>query len=370
MYVKQHGGRLGGLPVKTIYEDSETKPELDVTKTKKLIEQDKVHLLASAMLAFEGLAVVDTIAKAKIALVGMTGVTADEYRKIRSPYLTAAAKHTPSQETFPLGTYAYKNLGFRRAALVCQDYTWGWQTCGGFHYAFQQAGGKVVQRIFAPIGTTDYAPFVTQLKRDVDVVYTTLVGADVPRFVKAYADFGLKGKIPLLGSEDLVAADAYRYYGPEGAGIRGITPFTTALNRPAMQRFVKAYRAISGGKDPTFWGEAAYVAAMIIDRTLQKLRAEGVPTAKLPDYVRNNATKFIATVRTINLSDTPSSPVTVDKYNFAIRNFYLVELVQKDGKIAEKIIKTFPHASQFWTYNPQQILKLPLFSRTFPKLND
>ena len=128
MYVKQHGGTLGGLPVKVIYEDSETKPELDVTKTKKLIEQDKVDLLASAMLAFEGLAVVDTIAKAKIALVGLTGVTADEYRKIRSPYLSAAAKHTPSQETFPLGTWAAKDRHYKTAAMVCQDYTWGWET--------------------------------------------------------------------------------------------------------------------------------------------------------------------------------------------------------------------------------------------------
>src|SRR5437773_3668567 len=118
MYLKQHGGKLGGLPVKVIYEDSETKPELDVTKTKKLIDQDKVDLLASAMLAFEGLAVVDTIAKAKIALVGLTGVTADEYRKIRSPYLSAAAKHTPSQETFPLGTWAAKDRHYKTAAMV------------------------------------------------------------------------------------------------------------------------------------------------------------------------------------------------------------------------------------------------------------
>ena len=367
MYVKQHGGKLGGLPVKVIYEDSETKPELDVTKTKKLIDQDKVHLLASAMLAFEGLAVVDTIAKSKIALVGLTGVTADEYRKIRSPYLSAATKHTPSQETFPLGTYAAKNLHYKRAALVCQDYTWGWQTCGGFHYAFEQGGGQVVQKIFVPIGTTDYAPFVTQLKRDVDVVYTTLVGADVPRFVKAYSDFGFMGKVPLLGSEDLIAADAYRYYGSEAAGIRGITPFTTALNRPEMKRFVSSYRALTG-KDPTFWGEASYVAAMVIDRTIKKLEAQGTPAAQIPDYIRQNATKFIQTIRTINLSDTPSSPVTVDKYNFAIRNFYLVELVKKqDGKIGEKLIKTFERASQFWTFSPEQLAKLPLFSRTFPK---
>jgi branched-chain amino acid transport system substrate-binding protein len=369
MYLSQHGGKLGGLPVKVIYEDSETKPELDVTKTKKLIEQDKVDLLASAMLAFEGLAVVDTIAKAKIALVGLTGVTADEYRKIRSPYLSAAAKHTPSQETFTLGTYAAKNLHYKRAAMVCQDYTWGWETCGGFHYAFEQAGGKVVQKIWVPIGTTDYAPFVTQLKRDVDVVYTTLIGADVPRFVKAYSDFGYMAKIPLLGSEDIVAADAYRYYGPEAAGIRGITPFSTALNRPEMKRYVSAYRALTG-KDPTFWGEATYVAAMIIDRTIQKLEAQGIPAAQIPDYVRHNAKKFIQTIRTINLSDTPSSPVTVDNYNFAIRNFYLVELVKKpDGKIGEKLIKTFEHVSQFWTFSPQQLAKLPVFSRTFPKVS-
>jgi branched-chain amino acid transport system substrate-binding protein len=369
MYLQQHGGKLGGLPVKVIYEDSETKPELAVTKTKKLIEQDKVHVLASAMLAFEGLAVVDTIAKAKIALVGLSGVTADEYRKINSPYLSAAAKHTPSQETFPLGTYAAKNLHYKRAALVCQDYTWGWETCGGFHYAFEQAGGKVVQRIFVPIGTTDYAPFVNQLKRDVDVVYTTLIGADVPRFVKAYNDFGYMGKIPLLGSEDIVAADAYRYYGPEAAGIMGSTPFSTALNRPEMKRYVAAYRKLTG-KDPTFWGETTYVAAMIIDRTIQKFEAQGVPKAQIPQYVRTHATKFIKTIRTIDLSDTPSSPVKVDKYNFAIRNFYLVELVQgKDGKLTQKLVKTFRNVSQFWTFSPQQLAKLPLFSRTFPKVS-
>ena len=366
MYIKQHGGKLGGLPVKTFFEDSETKPELDVTKTKKLIDQDKVHLLASAMLAFEGLAVVDTIKKSKIALVGMTGVTADEYRKINSPYLSGAAKHTPSQETFPLGTYAAKKFGYKTAAIVCQDYTWGWQTCGGFNYAFTKAGGKVVQKLYVPIGTQDYAPFVTKLKRDVDVVYTTLIGADVPKFVKAYSDFGLKGKIPLLGSEDLIAADAYRYYGPEGEGIIGITPFTTALQRPQMKAYVKAYDDLTG-KDPTFWGEAAYVAALIIDRTLQKLKAQGIPSAQLPDWVRKNPTKFISTIRTINLSDTPSSPVTVDKYNFAIRNFYLVKLVRKNGKIAEQIIHTFPKASQFWIYNPAEILKQPIFSRTYPK---
>ena len=82
--------------------------------------------------------------------------------------------------------------------------------------------------------------------------------------------------------------------------------------------------------------------------------------------MRSHAAKFIATVRSVNLSDAPSSPVSVDPYNVAIRDFYLVKLVNQNGKIAPKIVKTFPHVSEFWIFNPKTILALPVFSKTFP----
>jgi branched-chain amino acid transport system substrate-binding protein len=366
LYIKQHGGKLGGLPVKVFYEDSQQQPALDVTLTKKLIQQDHVHVLAGAMLAFEGLAMAPTIAKEKIALVGMSGVTADEYRKIRSPYISLAAKHMPDQEEFPLGTYAHDTLHYKKAVVVCQDYSWGWQTCGGFEYAFEAAGGKVIQKIYPPLGTTDYSPYLTKIDRSADVVYATVVGPDVPRLVAGYSDFGLMGKIPLIGSEDLVAADAYRYYSTKAAGILGMTPFTTALKRPQMQSFVTAFHKATG-KTPTFWGESAYAAALILDKTLLKLQAQGISKQELPDYVRTHAAKFISTIRQVNLSDAPSSPLKVDQYNVAIRNFYLVKLVNRNGKIAPTIVKTFPNVSQFWTFNPKTILAQPIFSKSFPK---
>jgi branched-chain amino acid transport system substrate-binding protein len=366
MYVDQNGGKLGGLPVEVIFEDTETQAEMVVTKTKKLIANDQVHLLSGGMLAFEGLAMVDAVNKAQIALVGWTGVCNDEFSRLKSPYVSGAAKHTPSAETMPFGEYAYKVLGYRKMAILGQDYAWGWQTTGGFHFTFERAGGKIVQKLWAPIGTADYAPFVTQIRRDVDAVYSTLVGADVPRFVKAYRDFGLKGQIPLLGSEDFVAEDAIRYYGDEAVGIIGITPYpATNFERPEFQKFVEAYRKLSG-KNPTFWGEAAYVAAMAIDRALLRLREEGVPTNELPKLVREDAVRFISTIRALDLSDAPASPVRVDDYNWGIRNFYLVELVKKDGKVSDQVIHTFPDVSQFWTLEPEEFLKNPVFSREFP----
>ena len=70
MYIEQQGGTLGGLPVEVTFEDTETDAELVVTKTRKLIDEDQVHLLSGPMLAFEGLAMLDSVNQAGIALVG------------------------------------------------------------------------------------------------------------------------------------------------------------------------------------------------------------------------------------------------------------------------------------------------------------
>ena len=368
MYVDQQGGTLGGLPVEVIFEDTETDAELVVTKTRKLIDEDQVHIISGPMLAFEGLAMLDSVNEAGIPWVGQTGVASDDYTRLGTPTLTAAAKHTASQETMPLGTYAYEDLGYRNIATLGQDYAWGWQTVGGFQYAFEAAGGDVVQKLWAPIGTTDFAPFVNQIREDVDAVYVTLIGADIPRFVQAYADFGLKDSIPMLTSEDLVAQDAIRFYsGDSAVGIVGITPFTANLDRPEMQAFVQAYEERTGNI-PTFWGESAYVAAMVIDRTLTYLAEEqGIALEDLPDWVKENGEAFAAASREIDLSDAPSSAVTVDEYNRQVRDFYIVELVDEGGTITDRLVETVPEVTQFWTFDQQEFLANPLFSRSFPR---
>ncbi len=43
LYLDEHGNKLGGMNVKFILEDDQAKPDLGVTKAKKLILQDKVQ---------------------------------------------------------------------------------------------------------------------------------------------------------------------------------------------------------------------------------------------------------------------------------------------------------------------------------------
>ena len=61
------------------------------------------------------------------------------------------------------GEIAYKKLGWRKAAIIMDDYSFGWTSAAGFIADFCAVGGQITKRVFPPLNTTDYAPFVRQL---------------------------------------------------------------------------------------------------------------------------------------------------------------------------------------------------------------
>ena len=60
----------------------------------------------------------------------------------------ARLRYSASGGTYPLGDYAAKTLGYKRMAIVAEDFTYGHEGAGGFHLAFEAAGGKIVQKLW------------------------------------------------------------------------------------------------------------------------------------------------------------------------------------------------------------------------------
>ena len=56
LYLDQHGNKLGGADVKLIVEDDQGKPDVGITKAKKLILQDHVQMFIGGLLASTGYA--------------------------------------------------------------------------------------------------------------------------------------------------------------------------------------------------------------------------------------------------------------------------------------------------------------------------
>jgi branched-chain amino acid transport system substrate-binding protein len=363
LYLKQHGNQLGGAAVKLFIDDIQATPSVAIAKTRKEIESDEVHFIAGAGLALDAYAINEVATPRQLAF--MTSIAASDdltQRKLVPTF--ARANITSSQPNLYFGQWVFQNLHYRRVAMIVQDYAYGWESGGGFQYSFEKSGGKVVQKLYAPLTTTDYTPFVNQLDKDVDAVYAMLVGSNVPRFEKTYNELGLGGKIPLLGGPDMADEDALHAAGKDAVGITFVHEYSSQLQMPATQEFVKDWKEAYNGQIPSYWGESTFTMAHWIDKAITEHRNKtGMNADAVPGWIRNQPKEFIDAVVATKLDQTPRGPLRMDDYHNPINTLYIMRV---DAPNHVTVLATIPDASQFWIESPKEFLSHPLFSRTFP----
>jgi len=225
MYLDEHNGMLGGAKVTLIVEDDQGKPDLDVTKAKKLILQDKVDMLVGALLASSAYALGPVSTAEKILYIG-SSATADDLAQRQAdkyPYV-AFSTWTPSLPNHPLGQWACEQ-GHKKMVAIAADYAFGYEQMGGFQKAFEDCGGKIVQKIWVPLGTKDFGPYIPTMKSEADAIFTLMVGPMSLQFPKQLRGAGDKRPIiaggtsydefvlPFMGDEVIGDVSALMYSG-------------------------------------------------------------------------------------------------------------------------------------------------------------
>ncbi len=364
LYLKQHDNKVGGVPVALFIEDTQADPAMVIAKTRKLISSDHVDFIGGGALALESLAIIQVTAPRHVAFITPISAADDLTQRKLVPTF-ARLNLTSSQPNLYFGEWVYQNLHYKRIAVIAQDYAYGWESAGGFQYAFEKLGGKVVQKLYAPFTITDYAPFVRQINANVDAVYAMLVGANVPRFEKAYNQFGLGGKIPLIGGPDIADEDALQAAGKDAVGITIVHEYSKDMPLAETQTFVKAWQAAYGGQTPSYWGESTYTVALWLDTAITNYRKRtGVSANDVPGWIAKNPEEFIKAIVTTKLPVTPRGPLSMDAYHNPVNSLYIFKV---DAPNHKKVLATIPNASQFWNESPQQFLSHPVFSRDYPK---
>jgi branched-chain amino acid transport system substrate-binding protein len=357
MYLDEHGGKLGGMDVKFIVEDDQGKPDTGVTKAKKLVLQDKVHMFIGGLLASTGYALAPVSTAEKTLYISSVASADDLTQRQLSKYpyfiRTSWTSSLPHQ---PLGQWACDN-GFKKVIVISADYAFGYETAGGFQKVFEDCGGKVIQKIWPPLGTKDFGPYIPTFKADADGIFTTMVGPMALQFPKQLRAAGIKTRI--LGSGVSYDEFVLPFMGDEVIGDVSALHYSAAIDTPRNQAFVKAYRA-KYGKVPSYYSENNYTTAMWLDEAIKK--AGG----KYP-----GPEEFIKIMASIKL-DAPRGPVELDDNRNPIENVYIKKVEKKKMFGYEKdelwntVIKTYPKVSQFWTYGKDKFLAQPVYDRDFP----
>jgi branched-chain amino acid transport system substrate-binding protein len=355
-YLKETNYSIGGRKVDFISADTGGNPAGTKTKAQELVERDKVDVILGPLAAFELYAISDYIRDQKVPTLSLAAADDLTQRK-PNPYLLRASA-TSSQAMHPMGHYAATELKLKRVFCIVEDFAFGYEQMGGFQSSFQKDGGCVVSKLWPPLVTPDYTPYVAQIS-DCDGVCQGFAGSNPLRFMKAYANAGLK--YPVITGETGGDDALLKSYGEEAIGLVSCCPYTLDLEIDANQRFVsgmlKNFESIPGQ-----YAALLYVNCQVVDAALKATGGNA-----------SDKDKFMAALKAVNLSDTPRGPLKFDHLNNVIGNIY-VRRIGTDGakyglKVWNKTIKTYDSVSQFWTWSEQEYLAHPVYTRDYPPLS-
>ncbi len=354
-YWAQRNNEVAGRKVEVIVEDDGANPDTALQKARRLVEQSKVQMLFGNLLANTGLAVANYV-KGTGTPYFIPIIAADDLtQRGRIKNVVRVAGYSASQATRPLADWALKQ-GYRKIATISQDYAFGHEQCGGLAQVFTEGGGTITAQFWHPINTSDFSSYLGQLANSgVDAIFTMQTGADGTRFLQQYSAFGLKGRIPLMGSMNATDQSVIRTMGPEVEGVVSAAHFAEGSDNPATQAFVRAHVA-KFGTIPSLYGFSMYSGAMWVAQALETINGRADDPALLID-----------TVLKTELTGSPlGRPVKLDAYGNPIYDVQIRKVVKNgDGKYWNVPIATYPNVSQFWTYDPVEYMKQPPYSRTF-----
>src|SRR5204863_519980 len=215
-----------------------------------------------------------------------------------NPWFTRGTS-TSSQSAQPLADYCAKTLKYKRMLTIADDIAYGHEMCAGFQRVFEDAGCKIVQKLFPPLTVPDYGTYIAQLKTNVDGIFLGFAGSNGFRFYRQFNEYGLRGKVAVVGGMTAFDEAVLRNMGDEALGIITSCWYSADVENAINKRFVANFR-VDWGYDPGFYAAATYVEAAVLDATLQRIHG------KIEDKQA-----FMKTVRAITV-DTARGPVRFD----------------------------------------------------------
>ena len=327
LYFEENNWEIAGKKIEVIHEDSEADPQVSLRKLRKLMDQDNIDILTGPISTAVAYALRDEVDKKKLPFLVSHAGGNDLVRSKRSDYIWRSS-FSSWQIGHSMGEWAYENVG-KKIYLTAADYAFGHEVAEAFKEAYTKAGGEIVDEVYPPLGNNDFSSYLAKMNRDdIDGIYAFYAGSDAVRFVQQYEEYGLKGKIPLIGSGWLNAEDTRPQQKLASEGIKSTLFWDYNLDTPENKAFVEAYEK-KFDQRPSIESLEGYDAAMIIGKAIESLNGDVSDSEKLVEAISN-----------VELTS-PRGPIKFDKETHnIIQNIYIMETVVENGATENKVIDT------------------------------
>ncbi len=339
MAIAEVGGAIDGKKIELLTGSSNGEPDTAIRAARKLVEQDHVSVLIGPLSGSEGIAMRD-YAKTQPNTTFVNGSSAASETTLFDPAPNFFRFSTDGAQWMAgLGDYAYKTKGFKKVAVVAEDYSFPYTQVQGFMIGFCRDGGHVVQKAWAPLGTRDYSSIIAGLPSGIDALYVALGGSDAINFLTQYEQAG--GDAPLIGGSITVDQTVLGVKGKQRQSVIGTAsagPIADNWDDPRWKKFTAEYQKMfpDGLPSPSLFAHAYYVNAKAVMLALQEVHGD----------VSDGGTKLRAALSKLSF-DTPTGPVKLDQNREAIATIFVTEVAQApDGHLFNKVVQVIPDVDQ------------------------
>ena len=266
MVVERNGGKLGGVPVEVLKEDSQLKPEVATQIVDKLIEKDKVPIITGITFSNVMMAVNKKITDKEVFVIGSNAGPAPIAGAQCSPYSYVVSWQNDMQAEV-VGKYA-SDKGYKRVIGMAPNYQAGKDFIAGFKRYYK---GELIDEIYTPLNQPDFSAELAQVAaKNPDAVYVFYPGGLGVNFVRQYKQAGLAGKVPLL-SASTADGSTLPAQKDDALGVISGTFWGPDFNNPANQKFVDDFEK-KFGRIPSQYAAQSYDAALLLDSAIAKVK--------------------------------------------------------------------------------------------------
>jgi branched-chain amino acid transport system substrate-binding protein len=312
LVVEQKGGRLGGVPVQVLKEDSQLKPEVANQIVDKLIEKEKVAIIAGVTFSNIMMTIYKKVVDSEVFLIGSNAGPSPIAGAQCSPFFFQTNNQN-DQRAEVVGKYA-ADKGYKRIYAMAPNYQAGKDFINGFKRLYKQ---PLLDEVYTPLNQLDFQAELAQLAAaKPDAVYAFYPGGLGIQFVRQWRQSGLAGKIPLLTSStvDGITLPALQ---EAALGVVHGSPWSPELDNPQNKRFVVEFEK-RYGRVPSEYAATSYDSAQLLDSAIAKVKG------RIADKKA-----FMAALKAADFQSVRGN-FKFNSNGFPIQDFYAFEVVKGD----------------------------------------
>jgi branched-chain amino acid transport system substrate-binding protein len=257
------GGRLGGLETRLVVSDDQLKPDVARQEVDKLLEKEKVHIVAGIVFSNVLMAIYKPVVESGAFLVSANaGPSPIAGAQCSERFFSTSWQN--DQTHGALGKYA-QDKGYKRVFLIAPNYQAGKDGLAGFKRYYN---GEVVDEVYTKLGAVDFSVELAKIQSaKPEAVYAFMPGGPGIALAKQYAQAGLAKQIPLL-SAFTVDDTSLPALGESASGLVSASQWAADFDNPANRKFVDGFRA-RFGYVPSYFAAQGYDAAQLIDAAVK-----------------------------------------------------------------------------------------------------